>query len=152
MINYYQTKIGVLEIKEENGAITEIGLVKEIKKGEENSLLKQAFIEISEYLDGKRKNFTFNTNPKGTSFQKQVWNALLTIPYGTTCSYKDIAIKINNPKAYRAVGLANNKNPIMIVIPCHRVIGSNGKLVGYAGGLNIKEQLLKLERDNYESI
>src|SRR5690606_17286727 len=101
MINYYQTKIGVLEIKEENGAITEIGLVKEIKKGEENSLLKQAFIEISEYLDGKRKNFTFNTNPKGTSFQKQVWNALLTIPYGTTCSYKDIAIKINNPKAYR---------------------------------------------------
>ncbi|HEY8444834.1 MAG TPA: methylated-DNA--[protein]-cysteine S-methyltransferase [Bacilli bacterium] len=152
MVNYYQTKIGVLEIKEENGAITEIGLVKEIKKGEENSLLKQAFIEISEYLDGKRKNFTFNTNPKGTSFQKQVWNALLTIPYGTTCSYKDIAIKINNPKAYRAVGLANNKNPIMIVIPCHRVIGSNGKLVGYAGGLNIKEQLLKLERDNYESI
>lgn len=152
MINYYQTKIGVLEIKEENGAITEIGLVKEMKKGEENSLLKQAFIEISEYLDGKRKNFTFNTNPKGTSFQKQVWNALLTIPYGTTCSYKDIAIKINNPKAYRAVGLANNKNPIMIVIPCHRVIGSNGKLVGYAGGLNIKEQLLKLERDNYESI
>lgn len=151
MINYYQTKIGILEIIEEDNAITGISIVSEMKKGEESPLIKQAYYEICEYLEGKRKHFTFKINPQGTSFQKQVWNALLTIPYGTICSYKDIAIKVSNPKAYRAVGNANHENPIMIVIPCHRVIGSDGKLVGYGGGIKIKEKLLKLEREHYES-
>ncbi len=84
-------------------------------------------------------------NPNGTVFQKKVWNALCNIPYGETRSYKQVAEAVGNNKASRAVGMANNKNPIMIVIPCHRVIGSNGSLVGYAGGLDIKEKLLFLE-------
>lgn len=83
-----------------------------------------------------------------TPFQKKVWMALLTIPYGTACSYKDIAIKIGNPKACRAVGLTNHKNPLPIVVPCHRVIGSNGKMVGFGGGIDLKEKLLKLEKEN----
>ena len=83
---------------------------------------------------------------KGTEFQKKVWNELLKIPYGQTKSYKDIAIAIENERASRAVGMANNKNPIPIIIPCHRVIGSTGKLVGYAGGVNVKEKLLNIEK------
>ena len=88
------------------------------------------------------------TAPSGTEFQQKVWKALKDIPYGKTKSYKDIAAAVGNEKACRAVGMANNRNPISIIIPCHRVIGKNGKLVGYGGGLEIKEYLLKLESDN----
>lgn len=101
-----------------------------------------------EYFNGQRKSFDLPLNPKGTEFQKKVWNALLNIPYGSTCSYKDIAVNIGNEKACRAVGGANNKNPIFIIIPCHRVIGKNGSLVGYGGGLDIKLKLLELEQNN----
>ncbi|MGE9965543.1 methylated-DNA--[protein]-cysteine S-methyltransferase [Fusicatenibacter saccharivorans] len=101
--------------------------------------------QILEYLDGKRTNFTLPLAPKGTDFQRKVWDALLTIPYGETRSYEEIAIAVGNPKGCRAVGMANNRNPIMILIPCHRVIGKNGKLVGYGGGLDVKEALLELE-------
>jgi len=114
----------------------------------ETPLLKEAHKQIAEYLKGQRKSFDLPLSPSGTEFQQKVWKALTSIPYGTTVSYKDIAGKIGNEKACRAVGMANNRNPIALIIPCHRVIGKNGKLIGYGGGLDIKEYLLKLERDN----
>ena len=102
---------------------------------------------IHEYFAGKRKHFEFELELNGTVFQRKVWQALMQIPYGKTCSYKDIALAIDSPKAVRAVGGANNKNPLLILIPCHRVVGTNGKLVGYAGGLDKKEYLLALETE-----
>lgn len=111
----------------------------------ETTLLEQAALQIEEYLQGKRKNFSLPIALQGTDFQQKVWQELLNIPYGETRSYKQIAEKIGCPKGYRAVGMANNKNPIAIIVPCHRVIGQNKKLVGYAGGVGIKEKLLKLE-------
>ena len=111
----------------------------------ETELIKQAKKQLFEYFEKKRKNFDLPLLKEGTPFQISVWNALETIPYGETRSYKDIAIAINNEKAVRAVGMANNRNKISIFIPCHRVIGMNGKLVGYGGGLHIKEFLLELE-------
>lgn len=112
---------------------------------EETMVIKETKKQLQEYCKGKRKEFTLPLELEGTSFQVKVWQELLKIPYGTTKSYQDIAQAINNPKASRAVGMANNRNRIMIIIPCHRVIGSNGKLVGYAGGLKMKEELLKIE-------
>jgi methylated-DNA-[protein]-cysteine S-methyltransferase len=112
----------------------------------ETPLLKKAGEQLQDYLAGKRKFFELVFAPKGTEFQQNVWKALQEIPYGETRSYGDIAKNIGNPKACRAVGMSNNKNPLPIFIPCHRVIGTNGKLVGYAGGLDIKEYLLKLEK------
>jgi len=113
------------------------------------SILKQTIIELTEYLEGKRKQFDIPILLTiGTRFQKKVWKALLTIPYGKTQSYKQIAEKIECPKGCRAVGNANNHNPIGIIIPCHRVIGANNKLVGYAGGLEKKKFLLELEQTN----
>ena len=100
---------------------------------------------VIEYLDGKRKVFDLPLSLKGTDFQKQVWQALRDIPYGETRSYKQIAVAIGNPKAVRAVGMANNRNPLLIVVPCHRVIGTDGKMVGYAAGMDKKEFLLRLE-------
>ncbi len=111
----------------------------------ETTLLEQAALQIEEYLQGKRKKFSLPIALQGTDFQQKVWQELLNIPYGETRSYKQIAEKIGCPKGYRAVGMANNKNPITIIVPCHRVIGQNKKLVGYAGGIDIKEKLLKLE-------
>ena len=101
---------------------------------------------MSEYLKGERKEFDLPLNPKGTDFQKRVWRALCDIPYGEMRSYKQIAKAVGNSKAVRAVGMANNRNPITIVVPCHRVIGADGKLVGYGGGLEMKEFLLRLEK------
>ena len=112
---------------------------------QETPLIKEACRQLSEYLKGERKTFDLPLNPKGTDFQKRVWRALCDIPYGETRSYKQIAEAIGNPKAVRAVGMANNRNPITIVVPCHRVIGADGKLVGYGGGLEMKEFLLRLE-------
>lgn len=118
--------------------------------GRKTAFSDEVFQEITEYLAGKRKTFDLNLNLQGTDFQKKVWQELLKIPYGETRSYKEIAIAIGNEKASRAVGMANNKNPIVIAVPCHRVIGANGKLVGYAGGLAMKEYLLKLENGTLE--
>ncbi|XPV76129.1 MAG: methylated-DNA--[protein]-cysteine S-methyltransferase [Desulfovibrio sp.] len=101
--------------------------------------------QIHEYFTGKRNIFDIDLNPQGTDFQKTVWKALSEIPYGTTCSYKDIAIKIGNPKASRAIGMANSKNPIPLIVPCHRVVGANGKLTGFAHGLKSKETLINHE-------
>lgn len=148
----YDTEIGTITLSESNGSILELSF-KEIEFSDnyiiqETILLRNASIELKEYFSGYRKDFSLPFNPIGTPFQKKVWEALLSIPYGETRSYKDIAFLIGNPKASRAVGMANNKNPISIFIPCHRVIGSNGKLVGYGGGLNVKKHLLNLESNN----
>ena len=102
--------------------------------------------QLQEYFEGIRHVFTVPVAPHGTDFQKKVWSALQTVPYGCTKTYKNIAEQINNPLASRAVGSANNKNPISIIIPCHRIIGTSGKLVGYAAGLPVKQRLLALER------
>ena len=104
-----------------------------------------AAAQLQEYFAGTRKSFTFPIELRGTSFQISVWNALRQIPYGQTVTYKDIAIAIGNEKAVRAVGMACNRNPVWIVIPCHRVVGANRKLTGYAGGLSMKEALLNHE-------
>ena len=114
----------------------------------ETLLIKKTKIELIEYFAGKRKTFDIPIKLDGTEFQVKVWKEILKLPYGETCSYLDIAKKIGNPNAARAVGMANNKNKIQIIIPCHRIIGSDKKLIGYAGGIKIKEKLLKLERDN----
>jgi len=111
-------------------------------------LLSMATIQLDEYFQGKRTTFSLPFKLTGTPFQLTVWKELQNIPYGKTTSYKEIAQKMNKPKAYRAVGMANNKNPLPIIIPCHRVIGSNGKLIGYAGGLKLKNYLLELEKSH----
>lgn len=113
----------------------------------EIKILTQATQELEEYFSGKRKTFTVPLNLNGTPFQKQVWNQLSKIPYGKTFSYKDIAAKIKNKNAVRAVGTANGKNPLCIIIPCHRVIAANGTLGGYSGGITIKKKLLALENN-----
>lgn len=105
----------------------------------------EAFRQIREYLSGVRRTFGLSLEPEGTAFQREVWDALCSIPYGETRTYGQIAAQIGRPRASRAVGMANHKNPISILIPCHRVIGANGSLTGYAGGLEIKKQLLALE-------
>lgn len=102
--------------------------------------------QLEEYFAGQRREFDVPMDMEGTEFQKKVWRALLEIPYGGVCSYSDIAEKIGSPKAARAVGMANHVNPIPIIVPCHRVIGKNGKPVGYAGGLDMKTWLLELEK------
>lgn len=115
---------------------------------ETTELLSMATIQLDEYFQGKRTIFSLPFKLTGTPFQLAVWKELQNIPYGKTTSYKEIAQKINKPKACRAVGMANNKNPLPIIIPCHRVIGSNGKLIGYAGGLKLKNYLLELEKSH----
>jgi methylated-DNA-[protein]-cysteine S-methyltransferase len=146
---YYETIIGTLAISDDGTGITNIDLVSEkavkLEESKETPLLKMAAAQLQEYFEGKRKVFDLPLNPRGTEFQKKVWDALKTIPYGERWSYKQVAESIGKPTAARAVGMANNKNPLMIVVPCHRVVGANGDLVGYAGGLHIKEMLLKLE-------
>ena len=151
MINYfcYDTEIGRIKISEKDEKIIGLGFSDYKKENEiekETELIKKAYTQLEEYLSGKRTEFDIEIEMIGTEFQKKVWKELLNIPYGETRSYKDIAIAIGNGKACRAVGNANNKNPIAIIVPCHRVVGSNGSMTGYAGGLDIKEKLLKIEK------
>lgn len=113
-----------------------------------NSALQKVIDELDEYFVGKRRDFTMALKPRGTPFQLQVWNALTAIPYGETISYLQLAERIGKPAAVRAVGAANGANPIPVIIPCHRVIGSSGKLIGYGGGLDRKETLLSIERSS----
>lgn len=150
-----QTSIGKIAVLESSGFITQLVFENEIepriaKLGEdvdfqETPVLTEAKRQLLAYLNQELQTFDLPLKPVGTAFMKKVWSALQEIPYGETVAYKDIAIKIEHPKAYRAVGLANNRNPIPVIIPCHRVIGAQGQLVGYGGGLAIKEYLLKLE-------
>lgn len=112
---------------------------------QDQNLAKEVQRQLQDYFSGKRTQFNLPLAPRGTPFQNLAWEALLSIPYGETRSYKEQAQAIGRPKAVRAIGSANNRNPIPVIIPCHRVIGANGKLVGYAGGLGIKKRLLELE-------
>ena len=144
----YETKIGTLRISENGyGKITEMYTNDGCKcsKGIETDALRNAAKQINEYLDGKRKTFDIALEPNGTDFQKKVWEELRKVPYGTTVTYGQLAAKIGKPKAARAVGSAMNKNPILIVQPCHRVVGSDGSLTGFAIGLDVKKRLLDLE-------
>ncbi len=143
----YNTVIGKIYIAEENNEITNISFKKVAADEKETPLIKKAFKELEEYFEKKRKTFDLPIAPKGTIFQRKVWDELLKIPYGETVTYKYIARKIGNEKACRAVGMSNNKNPIAIIIPCHRVIGINGNLTGYAGGINLKKKLIELENN-----
>ena len=145
----YESIIGKLTITESDSKIISIDFGESAEPQEnrkETPLIKEARKQLEEYFKGTRKSFQLPIELRGTPFQQKVWNALLSIPYGKTVSYKQIAEAVGNPKACRAVGMANNKNPIPIIVPCHRVIGANGKLVGYGGGLEIKEKLLELEQ------
>jgi len=145
---YYNSPIGTIKIVCDEEFLLEMNFVDKAFDNPKkySKIISTCKEQLDEYFSGRLKKFTIAMKiEKGTAFQKTVWKALKSIPYGETRSYKDIAIKIGNPRAVRAVGGANNKNPIGIVIPCHRVIGSSGKLVGYAGGLDKKEMLLKIE-------
>lgn len=148
-IYYYDTSLGKIGIAEENDHITNLVFQhEEIDENiilEETRLIKKAAEQLEEYLQGTRQFFEIPLNPRGTEFQKKDWDALQQIPYGKTVSYGYIAREIGCPKGARAVGLANNRNPIPIFIPCHRVIGTNGKLVGYGGGIDKKIKLLQIE-------
>ena len=150
----FETPLGLLHVIECEDAIVQIHFVQENTKPfadafhRETALLLEAKRQLTEYFAGARKIFSLPLHASGTAFQKQVWKQLEQIPYGETRSYGEIAKAIGNPKAARAVGSANHCNPIAIVVPCHRVIGATGKLVGYAGGLEIKRSLLELEKDN----
>ena len=152
-MNYivFNSPIGEIKVVEDQEKIIEIKFVKDEKViNPETEILKLAKKELEEYFCGKRKNFTFPFKVDGSEFALKVYKALTEIPYGETCSDKDIARKIGNENSQRAVGGANNRNKLPIIIPCHRVIGSDGKLVGYAEGWEIKQKLLELERKNLE--
>ena len=158
-VYFYNTgikELGILGIGATEDKMTDLFFEYEIENVKKNKnyiiketpLIKKAASQLFEYLNEKRRDFNLPLLKEGTDFQISVWNELLQIPYGETRSYKDLAIAINNEKAVRAVGMANNRNKIPIFIPCHRVIGSNKKLVGYGGGLEIKDFLLNLEKRN----
>ena len=151
MNNYftYESPFGIIIIESNGVAITGIKTESGTEpKGEKkaSTLTDVTAMQLKEYFAGKRKKFEVPLDPQGTEFQKKVWKALQEIPYGKTRSYKQIAKMIGQPKACRAVGMANNKNPIWILIPCHRVIGADGSLTGYGGGIKMKQKLLEIER------
>lgn len=148
MYSVITTPIGNIKIEEQDEKITGISYTEERPSYADTHVLKEAQKQLNEYFEGRRKIFNLPLNPAGTEFQHKVWAALKEIPYGGIRTYKQIAEQIGNPSACRAVGMANNKNPIMIIVPCHRVIGSNGALTGYASGIDIKEKLLDLEKLN----
>ena len=145
--------IGPLSLVEENGALVAVRWNFDLPRDAaplalpSTPLLRQAAAELAAYFAGQLRAFTVPLAPKGTPFQQKVWAALREIPYGETRSYKEIAAMVGNEKACRAVGMANNRNPLPIFIPCHRVVGADGKLVGYAGGLDVKTFLLNLEKE-----
>lgn len=144
----YSTPVGDITLASNGTAITHLLFGGETKlpgKREADALTEQAYLQLLEYFSKKRTNFTIPLCPSGTDFQKRVWDALCTIPYGETCSYEQIAILANSPRACRAVGMANHNNPIAIIIPCHRVVGKDGSLTGYGGGMDLKQWLLDLE-------
>ena len=149
----YKSPLGVISIEESirGGSVSCVYLPNQKPRIPENpsEFLKDVKSQFAEYFKGKRKVFDFTLNfDICTEFMKSVYEELLKIPYGETATYKDIAEHIGLPKSYRAVGFANNRNPLPIVVPCHRIIGSDGKLVGYAGGIDMKIKLLELEKNN----
>ena len=147
---FYEFNIGKIGITESNERITNLYFSGDKLPVDiqiyETPVLKEAARQLTSYLSGELKEFSLLLSPTGTNFMKQTWASLCEIPYGKTASYKEIAVKIGAPNAARAVGLANNRNPIPLLIPCHRVIGTDGSLTGYRGGLELKKRLLDLEK------
>lgn len=148
----YHTPLGRVTIEANGSAITRLAFGAQQLAGEERAteLTNRAANQLQEYFAGKRRVFDLPLAPEGSEFQQRVWAELARIPYGQTRSYRDIAEAIGSPRAFRAVGGANNKNPIPIIVPCHRVVGANGSLVGYAYGTEVKARLLDLERCTLE--
>lgn len=148
MFAYYETPLGYLFLEYSDTVITRFTIVKEIPGtfGTKNELTELAYSQFCQYISKTRITLDFPAAFHGTPFQEQVWNALKTIPYGQTRTYKEIAEQIGRPKAYRAVGQASNRNPLLIMIPCHRVVGTNGAPVGFACGIDIKMKLLEIEK------
>ena len=145
---HYQMPIGMICVEEEDGAVTGLYMEEAATEDDhETELLKQVHTQLIEYFNHRRHSFDLPVRLEGTDFQKQVWKALQDIPYGKTCSYGELAGMIKRPNAARAVGGANHNNPVLIIVPCHRVIGANGDLVGFGAGLGVKEFLLKLEQE-----
>lgn len=147
----YRTPLGRITIATDGDAITQVLFGEQDAPGSlfPTALTNEAATQIQQYLAGKRRTFDLPLSPAGTPFQQSVWDALRTIPYGSTWTYAQLAEAVGNPKAFRAVGGANNKNPLPILVPCHRVIGANGDLVGYASGVHIKRFLLDLEAKTF---
>ena len=148
---YYASPVGMLRITERGNRLVAIEFMATCSASSQSEieavpLLKETVRQLTEYFDGKRRDFDLPLDLQGADFWKRVWQALRAIPYGETRSYKQMAEAVGCPKGSRAVGMANNRNPIPIIIPCHRVIGADGKLVGYAGGLEMKKQLLAIEK------
>ncbi|QIA10014.1 methylated-DNA--[protein]-cysteine S-methyltransferase [Draconibacterium halophilum] len=151
--NYINSPIGWLELEATANALCAVRFksVEGIASTEIPEILNQTRIQLEEYFSGERKEFNLNIEPHGTEFQQKVWNFVERVKFGTTASYLDIAKQTGSDKNTRAVGLANGKNPIPIIIPCHRIIGSSGKLTGYAGGIERKRWLLNHERSHTPS-
>lgn len=141
------TPLGLVYVGSDGDSVTEVYFT-ETNTTESQScpVVDQALQQLKEYFAGQRQHFDLPLNAQGTAFQQAVWQQLQKIPYGQLASYKDVALAVDNPKGVRAVGMANNRNPISIIIPCHRVIGTNGSLTGYGGGLDKKQWLLALEK------
>ena len=146
--SYFQTPIGVLQVLASEEAIHSILFVDNMGESNPNRVTQKAQQQLEEYFHGERREFDLPLDAGGTKFQQTVWHNLTKIEYGATCSYRDIAKAINNPKGVRAVGGANGKNPMTIVVPCHRVIGADGSLTGYASGVERKMWLLEHENEN----
>ncbi|NLK20009.1 MAG: methylated-DNA--[protein]-cysteine S-methyltransferase [Synergistaceae bacterium] len=157
MLYIQETKVGPMAIGSDGEWITHLYLPKntvgltDIGK-KEPKVVKEAFRQLKLYLDGKLRDFDLPLKAEGTEFMKRVWEKLLEVPYGTTASYRDLAEASGNVKAVRAVGMANARNPIAIFIPCHRIIGASGKLVGYGGGLELKTWLIDMEAANVKRL
>lgn len=150
---FIKSPIGVLEIVGNSEAVFSILFCDDENKAVSKSVsneMKDVVVQLQEYFEGKRTDFSLKISPKGTDFQKRVWNELLNIPFGKTLNYQQMANKLGDPKVIRAAASANGKNPISIIIPCHRVIGSDGSLTGYAGGIHRKKWLLEHENPSQQ--
>ncbi len=150
-IYFEQTSIGMIGISEKDGAISNLYFQNELPKEKSTaptSVIRTAFAELAAYLSGELQDFSVPLNPEGSQFFRQVWDVICKVTYGETKTYKEVAITIGHPKACRAIGLAAHSVPIPIFIPCHRIIGSNGNLTGYRGGVPIKSTLLRIEKEN----
>lgn len=146
----YDSPIGIIEITASDDAVLSIMFADSAKETDfKPEVLKKTIRQLDEYFRGTRRDFDIKYEMQGTEFQKRVWKALTEIPYGETMSYKEMAVKIGNEKAARAVGSANSKNAISIIVPCHRVIGSDKSLTGYAGGIDRKKWLIEHERRGF---
>ena len=147
----YESPFGPVRMDYEGEVLVRLRTVEPTQdRGTPTPLTHEAFRQLQEYFAGERREFSLPYALHGTEFQKKVWAALAAIPYGQTRSYRDIAAAVGNPKAVRAVGAANGKNPLWIILPCHRVVGADGSLTGYAGGLEMKKRLLELEKTSLE--